>query len=518
VLVLVSFGLVLLATILLVVGLLNDDGLTLIYLSIAASATAAVVLYLAFRLARPKDEAPAQGPAPLDEDLASVAVTDDRVSRPTADASTAVAVTDDRAPRPQADAAEPEPVESAPAPTEPVPVAAADDDWLADDAWEGDDVQFPIADYDDLTVGEILPLLPQLYSDELDVVYEREASTKNRSTILDRLDQLKDTGTEADGFEPVADVEVADDPRQDVVAPAPAATEADTAPDSGTAAETTPAAASAPTADPAPRISLLDDDEADDDGYFFPIADYDQLSVSQIMPLLSQLEIDELEDVRDREVQGANRQTLVLEIDRYLSGELQAFTWHDDEAEPEPVAEEPEPEPEPEPVAEEPEAPSAERDRLPIADYDELNVADIRPLLGDLSPAELEQVLAYEEARDNRKTIVGDITRRLQSAPPATTAPGRRSATKTATRSVPKAPTKVASKARKAPRKGRNAAKKKAATATRFPIANYDELKVADIRPRLSKLSPAQLEQVREREAAGAARKTILKDIDNRLS
>ena len=66
-LVLVSFGLVLLATILLVVGLLNDDGLTLIYLSIGASITAAIVLYLAFRRARPTAE-PAVAPRPLASD------------------------------------------------------------------------------------------------------------------------------------------------------------------------------------------------------------------------------------------------------------------------------------------------------------------------------------------------------------------------------------------------------------------------------------------------------------------
>ena len=37
-----------------------------------------------------------------------------------------------------------------------------------------DDAEFPIADYDELTVDEILPLLPQLYTDELDVVENRE--------------------------------------------------------------------------------------------------------------------------------------------------------------------------------------------------------------------------------------------------------------------------------------------------------------------------------------------------------
>jgi hypothetical protein len=56
VLVLLSFALVLVATVLLVLGLLNDDGLTLIYISIASSVAAAVVLMLALRLNKPKAE------------------------------------------------------------------------------------------------------------------------------------------------------------------------------------------------------------------------------------------------------------------------------------------------------------------------------------------------------------------------------------------------------------------------------------------------------------------------------
>ena len=64
VLVLVSFGLVLLATILLVVGLLADD-LTLIYISIASSFIAALVLYIAFRRARPEVDTTREAPTPI---------------------------------------------------------------------------------------------------------------------------------------------------------------------------------------------------------------------------------------------------------------------------------------------------------------------------------------------------------------------------------------------------------------------------------------------------------------------
>ena len=488
-LVLLSFGLVLLATILLVVGLLSDDGITLIYLSIAASATAAVVLWLAFRRARPADDAPAGGPAPLEDELPEVVDDTGATAAPSRPTTPTPAVTP--APAPVA-AAQPEPE------PEPVPAAAAADEAWADDTdWEVDDLQFPIADYDDLSVAEIMPLLPQLYSDELDIVHERERTTKNRSTILARLEKLKETGTEADAEDEGAEVAatdertempVADDPTQVIEAP-------------------TPAPARAPAPAPTPSVSLLDDED-EDDAAFFPIADYDDLSVSQIVPLLSQLELDELEDVKAREQAGANRSTLIAEIDRYLDGELEAFSWDEGEAAP---AEAPASRPAPAAAPE----PAADGARLPIAGYDDLNVADIRPLLTDLSDAELRTVLEHERARDNRKTIVSDIERRLDSAP-AAPAPAR-----AASRSTTQAATKTATKARKATKRAtkKKAAKKaaKKSAASRFPIANYDDLTVAEIRPRLAKLTDAQLTQVRDRERAGAGRKTILDDIASRL-
>ena len=393
-LVLVSFGLVLLATILLVVGLLNDDGLTLIYLSIAASAAAAVVLYVAFRKAKPQAGSDTTAaPAPLADEIAPTPV-DETAAVPVVEAEESPAP----APAPQ-----PEP-ESAPA-----PAIDADEDWMADADWEDEGVvDFPIADYDDLTVAEIMPLLPQLYSDEIDDVIAREQSGKNRSTIVQRLEELKQTGTEADAAEAAAEAEAVEETPAPTPAPAPAAASA-------------------------PAASLLDDDE--DDAYFFPIADYDALSVSQITPLLPQLEADELEEVREREVSGAGRKTILNEIERLLGGA-----------------------PEPAP------APTKKAARK--------------------APAK----------KAARKTTAKKATKK---------AAGKKAAAKKATKK------KSATKAKKA-------AKKKAAP--RFPIANYDELTVADIRPRLTDLSDRQLEQVREREESGAGRKTILKDIDNRLS
>ena len=188
---------------------------------------------------------------------------------------------------------------------------------------------------------------------------------------------------------------------------------------------------------PAPAAtSLLDDDE--DDAYFFPIADYDALSVSQITPLLPQLEGDELEEVRAREVSGAGRKTILNEIDRLLGGA-----------------------PAPAPAA---------------------------------TPAKKSPAKKSPAKKAARKTPAKKATKKAATAKKAT----KKKATK-----------------KKSATKARKTAKKKAAP--RFPIANYDELTVADIRPRLTDLSDRQLEQVRERELSGAGRKTILKDIDNRL-
>jgi hypothetical protein len=54
----------------------------------------------------------------------------------------------------------------------------------------GEEVVFPIEDYDDLRVNDILPLLPQLDPDELREVRDREAAGKKRRTVLGRIDEL----------------------------------------------------------------------------------------------------------------------------------------------------------------------------------------------------------------------------------------------------------------------------------------------------------------------------------------
>jgi len=492
VLVLVSFGLVLLATILLVVGLLADR-IGLIYVSIGCSAVAAVVLWLAFRGAKPKKDAAAEPPAPILPDgvepEAPAVAAAPAPARPVASEDVDATAVQPVVADPAAEAADDvNPGATPTADTEPaVAEATADDDWVDDDDWAdaGDfEVEFPIADYDDLSVDEIMPLLPQLYSDELDIVAERERSTKNRRTILARLDELAASGTDADA-EAVEEDE------------APAADEVEAS------------AAPARPARPAAEVPSLSDDDWDDE--VFPIADYDELTADQIIPLLSQLEDDELEDVKAREVAGQGRKSVITEIDRQLGlvddGDDAAWQADDEPVEAAVPRAGRAPEGRPAPQAE-----SASGSVLAISGYDGLTVAEIRPLLAGLSAGELRAVLDHEVARDNRRTIVTEIERRLA----ADDAPAPARATRATKRSAKKAaPVRAAAKKASASRTKKAAARK--AASRRFPIDGYDELAVAQIRPLLGSLSAAELRQVREREVRGAGRKTVLAEIDRRL-
>ncbi|MEY2402512.1 MAG: hypothetical protein QOD38_63 [Acidimicrobiaceae bacterium] len=239
-LVLLSFGLVLVATVLLVLGLLVGDGLTLIYVSIGLSAAAAVILFVAVRVSKPKT-APVGAPAPLVPEAEPQYAT---VGAPAAEATATVPTVP------------PPPMAEAP--------AAEGDEWLAADQeweepaaeWDEGDVEFPIADYDELTVDEILPLLPQLYTDELDIVENRERAGQNRAAIVDELQRLRDAAA-GDG-------------------------------DSEYEAE----------------------EEA-----FFPIEDYDELSIREIVQLLPELDDEELAEVRAHEASNQKRRAILQDID-----------------------------------------------------------------------------------------------------------------------------------------------------------------------------------------------------------
>lgn len=266
--VLLSFLLVLAAAVTLVIGLLNG-GLGLIYVSIGCSLLAGIVLAIAVLRSRPRGEPAAGGPEPLPS----------------------------RAPeRLPADDEEEEEEERA---RVPAGVGA-----------RGGAAEFPIADYDDLKVSDILPLLPELEPEELEMVREHEAAGKNRSRILGRIDMLSaehDWDRTDDWDDRTRGVE------EEATVVRPALDD---------------------------ELDEMDHDEGDEDDFGagpFPIADYDELTVGEILPLLPELDADELELVRQHEERGANRAMILNRIDRLSGGE--------DEEEPEeeePEEEEPE--------------------------------------------------------------------------------------------------------------------------------------------------------------------------------
>jgi hypothetical protein len=239
--VLVSFLLVLAAAVTLVIGLLNS-GLGLIYVSIGCSVAAGIVLALAVVRSRPeRAAAPAAGTERLraleEEETPTVTVVPSGGRRGRA-------------------AKEAEQVE-APA------------------SGDGEAI-FPIADYDDLKVGEIVSLLPELDHDELDMVREREEGGKNRSTILTRVEALTSAGGDEDDWDVS---ERSWDTWRD------------------------------------------EDGGGEEEDGIFPIADYDDLKAAEVVSLLPELDDEELEEVREREERSAGRATVLNRIDQLLGNE-----------------------------------------------------------------------------------------------------------------------------------------------------------------------------------------------------
>jgi hypothetical protein len=251
--VLVSFLLVLAAAVTLVIGLLNS-GLGLIYVSIGCSVAAGIVLALAVVRSRP-------------ERAAAPGVGSERLRALEEEEVPAVTVVPTRGGRRRAA----EEVE------EEVEVGASGD---------GEAV-FPIADYDELKVGEIVSLLPELDEDELEMVRDREEAGKNRSTILTRVEALTGAAASSGGGDWDASER-----------------HWDTWSGEGEAEEEEPE----------------EEEAADED--IFPIADYDDLKAAEVVSLLPELDDDELEQVRDREERGAARATVLNRIDTLLGVEV----------------------------------------------------------------------------------------------------------------------------------------------------------------------------------------------------
>jgi hypothetical protein len=341
VLVLVSFVLVLVAAVTLVVGLLQS-GLTLIYLSIASSVLAGVVLAVAVLRGRPEARPATVGgrafspPSPAASTQVPAASTQVPAGVGASSSSSGAGTSSWAAPTsPGTAASAPPPPPPSPSPsgaspstqaagaallgrlrrksgeaskpeTPSEPVAAGTDDGetpAAADATAGDgtreiplgapavtedDDGFPIAQYDRMRATELMAQLPSLDRNQLEAVRQRESAGKNRFTIMSRVDTLL-----AASEEPAW--EVADDDWDDEAAAAPEVEVVE--------------------------LVEVDDVEVDEVGEpagdtAFPIAGYDTLTVGQILPRLGELGPDELAAVREREAQGRNRGTVLDRVDR----------------------------------------------------------------------------------------------------------------------------------------------------------------------------------------------------------
>lgn len=268
-LLLVTILLVLVAAVTLLIGIFSDN-LALIFLSIGASALAAIVLAVLSQVSKRKgreataatgaEPLPAQQPADVGQQAAADIAT---IGEP-------VSVAAD-------------------APTTSMPAVGGG--------------ALPIANYDSLRVNEILPALDDLDLDQLETVAQHEESHKNRTTVLNRIDDRMDEleAQEAGGAPEVVDltdedeeVEAELDDEDDVAA---AAVEA-----IATVGEpvVTPAASSSPASDG------------------FPIADYDDLDEDELIERLEELDADQLEAVADREEAGQNRDAVLDAIDDRL--------------------------------------------------------------------------------------------------------------------------------------------------------------------------------------------------------
>ena len=258
----------------------------------------------------------------------------------------------------------------------------ADDD---DDEPAADD-DFPIERYDSRRVGEILPLLAELDVDELDVVREHEERGKGRATVLARIDQLTEQleAEDRDEAEHRFDAPVADD-HDDEVRPAPSA------------------------ASPV-RVAAL---PMDDD--YFPIEDYDDLRASEILPLLPELDDDELDMVRERERTGSSRASILHRIDALLEVEPAA-------AGPGPVPHE-EPEPEPVVVASGP-VRKARSTRAPAVEAPATKVPARRTTKAAPVKASVAKVPTKAPRTTKAAPPVARATR--APAPPVTKAPARK--------------------------------------------------------------------------------------------
>ncbi|HEX6380659.1 MAG TPA: hypothetical protein VF180_05410 [Acidimicrobiia bacterium] len=260
---LVSFLLVIVATIFLLSGLFLTDSLGLIFVSIACSALAGIVLVLAVMKSKPR---PSTTPAADGEGE--------------------------------------------------VPVGAAEESSAGRQApaRRAESREFPIDEYDSLEVVEVLPLLGDLEPAQLEMVRQREASGRAHPWILARVDALLEAEADADTSEhawapgPIGTSgqqrSLLDD-EDDIVEVEPDDADWATPRESDWAASDFP----------------LDSGSDYDDlsgARDFPIDRYHQLRVSEILPLLTNLGAEDLKMVREEETAGKARASILARIDGLL--------------------------------------------------------------------------------------------------------------------------------------------------------------------------------------------------------
>jgi hypothetical protein len=342
---LVSFLLVIVATIFLLSGLFLTKDLALIFISIACSAAAGIVLVVAVMRSKPRPTpmpAAEGGGVPATANVAAEAPAG--VARPAA---------------PQ----------------------------------RADGREFPIADYDSLEVVEVLPLLGDLEPAQLEMVRQREASGRAHPWILARVDALLEAEADADTSEHAwspgpmgtGKTRVPDtDDDDDIVEVEPDDADWASPRDSDWAASDFP------------LDSGTDYDEVSG-ARDFPIDRYDQLRVTEILPLLVSLDAEDLKMVREEEAAGKARASILARIDGLLGLEGGGRAA-----------------PAKRPAAK---APSRASANLPIEGYDGLNVQQIQARLVGLSAADLRKIRTYEQRHKNRAGVLSRIEAALKTAP-----------------------------------------------------------------------------------------------------
>lgn len=339
---LVSFLLVIVATIFLLSGLFLTKDLALIFISIACSALAGIVLVVAVMRSRPRPAA-----------------------EPATDGS---GVT-------------------------PAPATVAAEAGASRPATRrGDGREFPIPDYDSLEVVEVLPLLGDLEPAELELVRQREASGRAHPWILARVDALLEAEADADTSEhtwapgPMGSGGQGRliDEEDEILEVEPDDADWASPRDNDWAASDFELDAGSDYDD----LSVLRD---------FPIDRYDELRVTEILPLLANLGSEDLKMVREEEAAGKARASILARIDGLLGRDVGGGRAAA---------------PAKRPAAK---APSKTSAGLPINDYDNLTVPQIVANLANLSVAELRQVRTYEKRHKNRAGVLTRIEGALKA-------------------------------------------------------------------------------------------------------